>query len=139
MDALFVSCKNTKMQATIGMGKAIDYFVSNGFVVSVPLIDGQDYDLVVEEPNDHRLLKVQVKTTSVRNKRGAYVVALRTAGGNSKINFIHKTGDKTDYDLLFAVTSNGEKYLIPHALFRESKSCITLGKKYAKHKVKCGG
>lgn len=46
MDGIFEHCKNTKEQGTIGLGKAIAYFTSRGFVVSIPLNDSQDYDLV---------------------------------------------------------------------------------------------
>ena len=34
-----------------GLSIAIAYFGSNGYVVSIPLNDTQDYDLVVEKDN----------------------------------------------------------------------------------------
>lgn len=47
------------------LSMAIAYFGSNGYVVSVPLNDTQDYDLVVDK--DGKLQKVQVKGTKCCN------------------------------------------------------------------------
>ena len=54
---MFRHAKNTKQQGTVGLGVAIAHYSSLGYVVSVPLIDGQDYDLVVDK--DGVLHKVQ--------------------------------------------------------------------------------
>ena len=54
---------------------AISYFVCNGYTVSIPLNDTQDYDLVVEK--DSKLYRVQVKGTTFKTKFGVYQVALK--------------------------------------------------------------
>ena len=38
-----------KEKGNTGLGMAIAYFVANGYVVSIPLNDTQDYDLVIEK------------------------------------------------------------------------------------------
>lgn len=38
-----------KEKGNSGLGMAIAYFSSNGFTVSIPLNDTQDYDLVIEK------------------------------------------------------------------------------------------
>ena len=38
-----------KEKGNSGLGMAIAYFSSNGYTVSIPLNDTQDYDLVIEK------------------------------------------------------------------------------------------
>lgn len=58
---------------------AIAYFSTNGYIVSIPLNDTQDYDLIVEK--DNLLQKVQVKSTGCIGKGGNYQVSLKSCGG----------------------------------------------------------
>lgn len=102
--------KNTKKQGDAGLGIAIGWFSENGYTVSVPLTDSQDYDLIVDK--DDVLQRVQVKTTTYQRK-GVYQVSMTIKGGNrsgiGKIKkFVHTT-----IDLLFVVTSERDIYLIP--------------------------
>ena len=57
-----------KEKGNTGLGIAIAYYTSNGYIVSIPLNDTQDYDLVVEKNN--KLHRVQVKATSCKTKYG---------------------------------------------------------------------
>lgn len=66
--------KNTKKQGDYGLGSAISYFTSQGYNISIPLTDSQDYDLVVEDTAGF-LKKVQVKTCMRTNRQ----VGLRCA------------------------------------------------------------
>lgn len=125
------NAKNTKKQGDIGLGAAIGYFTAQGHTVSIPLTDSQDYDLIVER-NDG-LKKVQAKTTRHKNKYGIYVVGLKMAGGNSKKNYIHKTCDELEYDLLFVLTEDDGAYVIPKD--RLGSGQINLGKGYKQYKV----
>ena len=53
---------NTKRNiGNAGLSMAIAYFGANGYTVSVPLNDTQDYDLIVDM--DGALKKIQVKAT----------------------------------------------------------------------------
>ena len=40
---------SNKEKGNSGLGMAIAYFSTNGYVVSIPLNDTQDYDLVIEK------------------------------------------------------------------------------------------
>ena len=42
---------SNKQKGNSGLGMAIAYFSTNGYTVSIPLNDTQDYDLVVEKDN----------------------------------------------------------------------------------------
>lgn len=57
---MFKNCKNTKQQGNIGLGVAIQYFTENMYLVSLPLNDSQDYDLIVED-RDGTLKKFKSK------------------------------------------------------------------------------
>ena len=63
-----------KEKGNSGLGMAIAYFSTNGYTVSIPLNDTQDYDLIVEK--DNKLERVQVKSTGCIDKGGIYQVAL---------------------------------------------------------------
>ena len=54
-------------------------FSTNDYVVSIPLNDTQDYDLIVEK--NGILQRVQVKATGCIGKGGNYQVALKSCGG----------------------------------------------------------
>lgn len=127
--------KNTKKQGDAGLGVAIGYFCEEvGYTVCVPLTDSQDYDLVIERDNEG-IQKVQIKTTTYKNTYGFYQVNMSVKGGNSKENFIHKTADEIFYDLLFVVTGDKSKYLIPKKDISHIKHSLVLGALYEKYKI----
>lgn len=131
---MFKNCKNTKQQGNIGLGSAIQYFTQNLYLVSLPLNDSQDYDLIVED-RDGTLKKVQVKTSTQKSKYGTYAVNLRVLGGNSKQNYVHKKANEVIYDWLFILCENGDRYLIPKENTQNVKSTITVGKLYQEFKL----
>ena len=57
---------SNKEKGNTGLGIAIAYYSANGYTVSIPLNDTQDYDLIVDK--DNILKKVQVKATSCKTK-----------------------------------------------------------------------
>ena len=73
-----------KEKGNTGLGIAIAYYTSNGYTVSIPLNDTQDYDLIVDKNSD--LKKVQVKATSCKTKFGNYQVSLKSCGRNERKN-----------------------------------------------------
>lgn len=110
--------KNSHLQGNIGMGIAISHFTMMGCIVSIPLNDVQDYDLVAEI--DGVLKKIQVKTTR-------YIV-----NGKYKVNLgKSKTFNLNQSDLLFVVDANGTKYMIPKEAVNNVKTGIVLGDNYA--------
>ena len=112
------------------LGTAIGYFSNEGNIVSIPLTDTQDYDLLVEV--DGIIKKVQVKGTSFKTKYGIYQVSLKSSGG-TKGN-IYKTVKNTDIDLVFIACEDGKMFLIPKKRI-ENSSTLNLSDKYAKYQL----
>ena len=119
-----------KEKGNTGLGMAIAYFSSNGYTVSIPLNDTQDYDLIVEKNNI--LNTVQVKATGCKRKNGNYQVALKSCGGTKGKTY--KTFIDTNVDLLFIVTKDLGLYCIPKKEL-DNKSSLNICKKYDKYKV----
>jgi len=124
--------RNSKKQGDVGIGIAIGWFVANGYTVSIPLTDSQDYDLVVE--TDGVLKKVQVKTSTYQAYSGVYSVELRTKGGNRTGTGRTKSFAQCTSDLLFILTGDGCKYLIPTE--NCPKSIVSLGPKWDPFRVR---
>lgn len=100
---------SNKDKGNAGMSMAIAYFGCNGFTVSIPLNDTQDYDLIID--SNLGLKKVQVKFTDFKNKAGNYVVSLRSSGGTKGVVYSRVIDLEVDY--LFVVCSDKTMYLIP--------------------------
>ena len=120
-----------KEKGNTGLGIAIAYYTSNGYTVSIPLNDTQDYDLVVEKNN--KLKRVQVKATSCKTKSGNYQVALKSCGGTKGITY--KRVIETCVEELFIVTQRIDIYIIPVKKLM-NKSTISICDKYSMYKVK---
>ena len=120
--------KSNKEIGNSSLGIAIAYFTCNGYVTSIPLNDTQDYDLIVEK--EGIMYRVQVKGTSFKAKYGIYQVALKSSGG-TKGKF-YKTVTDTKVELLFIVTKELTKYLIPVDVVK-NKYTLNLGKEYDKY------
>ena len=101
--------KTNKDKGNSGLGMAIAFFTTNGYTVSIPLNDTQDYDLIVEK--DGIFQSVQVKATGCKTKYDIYQVPLKSCGGTKGTTY--KTLKDTKVDLLFILTSNSKCYLIP--------------------------
>lgn len=91
---------NTKEQGAIGVAKAIAYYGSKGFLVSIPIAEIKRYDLVVDD--GVQLLKVEVKTTNSETNQ----VQLRTLGGNQSWNGVYKKLSADDCDRVYLVNLN---------------------------------
>lgn len=118
-----------KEKGNTSLGVAIAYFSSNGYTVSIPLNDTQDYDLVIEKENT--LQTVQVKSSSCKNNAGNYQVALKSCGGTKGNTY--KTFVNTKVDLLFIFLEDHSIYLIPRADLSNT-STITITSKYSQYK-----
>lgn len=101
--------KSNKEKGNAGLGIAIAYYSTNGYTVSIPLNDTQDYDLIVDKNNV--LKKVQVKATSCKTKYNKYQVALKSCGGTKGETY--KTIIDTKIDEVFIVTDTMEMFIIP--------------------------
>jgi len=98
-----------KEKGNTGLGIAIAYYTFNGYIVSIPLNDTQDYDLIVDKENI--LKKVQVKSTSCKTKYGNYQVALKSCGGTRGKTY--KSIIETNIDEVFILLENLDIYIIP--------------------------
>lgn len=112
------------------LGMAIAYFSSNGYVVSIPLNDTQDYDILVDKGGF--ISKVQVKATGCKTKNNIYQVALKSCGGTKGKEY--KTLVNTNIDYVFILNADLKMYLIPKNEIK-NKSTINLGKKMDKYIV----
>lgn len=120
-----------KEKGNSSLGIAIAYFSTNGYTVSIPLNDTQDYDLVIEKEN--KLYSVQVKSTACKTKYGVYQVALKSCGGTKGKTY--KTVVDTNIDYLFVVTDKIDMYLIPKEVIN-NRSTLNLCDKYDMYKIK---
>jgi hypothetical protein len=114
----------TKGQGNVGVAAAILYFAKQGNIISIPLNDSQEYDLVVDI--DGKLNKVQVKTTKYSTEHGVYQASLVSSGG-SKREVYHRVCE-SQCDLLFVLCENNTQYLIPRDIFKNNIKSINLGK-----------
>lgn len=114
---------NTKSKGDIAVADAISFYTRSGHQVLLPFGDKQKYDLVVDV--DGSFLKVQCKFTSQRNASGTHLVPLRVLGGNRSrtINYTYREGD---FDLLYVLTDDGKRYVVPSLVTNKMKSCLTL-------------
>ena len=120
-----------KEKGNSGLGMAIAYFSTNGYVVSIPLNDTQDYDLIIEKNNV--IKTVQVKSTGCKTKYGTYQVALKSCGGTKGKTY--KTLINTKVDFLFILNENLEMYLIPKEIIKNATT-LNLCDKYKQYLVK---
>lgn len=117
---------NSKQKGDRALAKAISYFMEQGCEVLLPIGDKRPYDLVAEM-SDGSLKKVQCKFTSHKNKNGFFAVPLRVMGGNRSSGSNSKKYAKEDFDILFALTSDGDIYVIPFAEVNATSE-LSLGK-----------
>lgn len=119
-----------KEKGNSGIRLAIAYFTTNGYIVSIPLNDTQDYDLIVDKNNI--LKRVQVKSTGCKTKYGNYQVALKSCGGTKGKTY--KTIIETEVELIFIVTESKRMYLIPKKIIK-NKATLNLCSKYSQYQV----
>ncbi|MBR6504598.1 MAG: hypothetical protein IKT41_02605 [Clostridia bacterium] len=122
--------KTNREKGNASLGIAIAYYSSNGYTVSIPLNDTQDYDLIVDKNNN--LKKVQVKSTSCKTKYGNYQVALKSCGGTKGATY--KTIIETNIDEVFILTEDMGMYILPIKEIK-NKSTLNICSKYEKYRV----
>lgn len=119
-----------KEKGNTGLGMAIAYYSSNGYTVSIPLNDTQDYDIIIEKNGN--LKTVQVKASGCKRKNGTYQVSLKSCGGTKGKTY--KTVIETNVDYVFILTEDMSMYVIPK-IDINNKSTINICNKYKKYKV----
>ena len=121
---------NTKQFGNVAIGKAINYFLSKGYIVSIPINDSQSYDLIVDFNNN--LNKIQVKMTSQKSEYNIFIVDLRSTGGNRSRNTA-KLFDNKSCDYVFVCTTDNQLFLIPSD--KCNKHSLSLGEKVKDYKL----
>jgi hypothetical protein len=124
--------RNPRDQGLIGVTDALAWFGSQGWAVAIPLIDNQPYDLVVDDGS--ALHRVQVKTTTQRSRYGRFVVQLETTGGNQSFH-TRKAFDASRCDLLYVLTDDRDRYLIPTTAIT-ARSSLTLGSRVEPYRLR---
>lgn len=125
-----------KQKGDTAIGKAINYFLSNGYEVCLPIGDKRDYDLVVEK--DGVLTRVQVKYGGLYNGLTKCVVALRVMGGNQSFYYTKKYAANA-FELLFVYTAKSEIFLLPWDATIIGKSSLSIeAPKYSSFKIMQG-
>ncbi len=125
-----------KKQGNLGVAKAIYDYMKLGYTVCTPLSDSDKYDLVIDDRVS--LKKVQVKTSRAKSVHGnnAYVVNLRTNGGNRSSGNTYKYRETDDYDILYVLVEDGRSWSIPVSELGTAKRAITVGfNKYENFKL----
>ncbi|QXV84384.1 hypothetical protein bas34_0081 [Escherichia phage SelmaRatti] len=112
---------NTNKKGNIGLGSAIAHFTSKGLIVSLPLNDSQDYDLIVDMGGT--LNKVQVKYTSQKAPSGSYILAMRSTSGTSRVAY--KTLNETNIDLVFVYTDQYQLLIPIKKLTNKNQTTLT--------------
>lgn len=131
---------NRQKQGDLGEASAIEWLLSRGAVVAIPFGHSPHFDLVAEI--DDQVLRIQVKTSTQQTQTDAgetrYPVSLVTTGGNQSWSGVSKRIDTTRFELLFVLTVEGRRWLVPaHAL--EGRNGITFGgSKYAQYEIEPG-
>jgi hypothetical protein len=113
--------ETNKDKGRAGLSAAIAYFGMNGYNVSIPLNDTQDYDLVIEKNGTFQ--KVQCKATGSLDGR----IDFRITSGK-KDGIIIGNMLNTNIDILFCLNQNQTMFCIPFndILQSSNKAGITL-------------
>lgn len=122
-------------QGNIGLGQAIAYYMSKGYVVLLPINDTQPYDLAVDKLDGNGLQRVSVKTTKSKKKPSPnFSVDLRSSGGSRK-QFTNKLFDKNSCDIVFVYTIDDDIWEFPSKEIAVINALSLNEKIYGQYKV----
>ncbi len=128
---------NRRRQGDLGEASAIEWFSRLGATVFIPSGHSPDVDLVVLL--DERLLRIQVKTSTqfaeTPDGHLRRIVSLKTCGGNQSWSGIAKMIDPAHLDLLFVLTGDGRRWLIPSDCLEARNSVRLGGTKYSEYEI----
>jgi hypothetical protein len=132
---------NRRQQGDLGEASAIEWLTRQGAAVSTPLGHSPDYDLIAEL--DGRLLRVQVKTSTLRhmtpNGHARWQVCIRTNGGNQSWSGVSKRFDPTRADALFVLVGDGRRWFMPATAVEGGSGLCLGGRKYSEFEVQPTG
>jgi PD-(D/E)XK endonuclease len=126
---------DTLTQGDLGEASAIEWLVSRGYPVWIPVGRSPDSDLVTRI--DGRLAGVQVETCR-RLFNGRFQVMVCTKGGNQSWNGVVKRFSATRCDWLFVLVADGRRWFIPSSEVGGGSAIMLGGPKYAAFEVEPG-
>lgn len=97
---------NRKLIGRIGLSMAINYFICQGYTVSLPINDTQWYDLIIEKNGVFET--VQCKATQTEEGK----IDFRSTGG-TKGTVYDNILNHSELDYLFCVNKDLKMWLIP--------------------------
>lgn len=97
--------ETNKDKGRAGLSAAIAYFGMNGYTVSIPLNDTQNYDLVIEKDNIFQ--KVQCKATGSKDGK----IDFRITSGQQRKTI--GTLLDSQLDIVFCINENQTMFCIP--------------------------
>ena len=124
-----------RQQGNLGEYSAVEWFMSRGMSVCVPIGHTADYDLMAEV--DGKPARIQVKTCG-RRADGRWDVAVCTRGGNRSWTGLTKYLDPHRCEYLFVLVADGRRWLIPSSEFGGKTVMRLGGPKYAAYEVEPG-
>jgi hypothetical protein len=122
-------------QGDVGEASAIEWLVTRGYPVYLPLGHSPDCDLIAQD--GPRLLRVQVKTSTVY-AHGRWAVTVCTRGGNRSWSGLVKRLDPARIDFIFVLVADGRRWFIPAAAIGGGAAVHLGGPKYAAFEVEPG-
>jgi hypothetical protein len=124
-----------RRQGDFGELSAMEWLVSAGAALYVPIFHSPDVDVVADF--DGRLVRVQVKTCGLFEK-GRWHVSLVTRGGNQSWSGIVKRFGPERADYLFVHVADGRRWFIPATEVGGGSGIVLGGPKYAAFEVDPG-
>jgi Holliday junction resolvase-like predicted endonuclease len=125
-----------RRQGDLGELSAMEWLGSQGFNVWIPVGHSPDSDLIAEDA-DERLLRVQVKTTTLK-VRERWAASVCTRGGNRSWNGIVKRFSATRCDWLFVLVGDGRRWFIPAKSVDGGTRLLLGGPKYSRFEIDSG-
>lgn len=102
---------NKHQKGTISELLASTYFINEGYIVSKPITDFNEYDLVVD---NGILQRVQVKTIYFDNSKKRHMISCVTSHVRGNRKTINKKYNENSFDILCAIEPDSLSiYLIP--------------------------
>jgi len=102
---------NKHQQGTVSELLATSYFIQNGYIVSKPINDFNEYDLVID---NGELKRIQVKTIYWDNNKKRYLISCVTSHIRGNQRRVNKKYQQKSFDYLCGVERNNNAiYLMP--------------------------
>lgn len=118
----------------------MEWLASKGALVWIPMGHSPDADVMAEL--DGRLLRIQVKTTTMfRSRSGAeprWIVSIATNGGNQSWTGTTKKFSAASVDYLFVLVGDGRRWFMPATAVEAGRAIAVGGAKYSEFEIENG-